>query len=70
MATSHYKINVKDLKQPDEFITTVDRIGNYIANNLVRVIIGTPSRLLLIAIIFTYFFYRSHQVRVAAESFL
>jgi len=40
MATSHYKINVKDLKQPDEFVTTVDRIGNYLVNNLMRVIIG------------------------------
>jgi predicted negative regulator of RcsB-dependent stress response len=69
MATSHYKINVKDLKQPDEFITTVDRIGNYIANNLARVIIGAVALVAVIAVIFTYSFYRSHQDRVAASHF-
>jgi predicted negative regulator of RcsB-dependent stress response len=69
MATSHYKINVKDLKQPDEFVTTVDRIGNYLANNLMRVIIGTAIAIVLGAIIFTYFFYRSHMVRATADHF-
>src|SRR5260221_10977434 len=69
MATSHYKINVKDLKQPDEFITTVDRIGNYLANNLMRVIIGTATAIVLGAIIFTYFFYRSHMIRATSDHF-
>jgi predicted negative regulator of RcsB-dependent stress response len=69
MATSHYKINVKDLKQPDEFITTVDRVGNYIANNLARVIIGAVALVAVIAVIFTYSFCRSHQDRVAASHF-
>lgn len=69
MATSHYKINVKDLKQPDEFVTTIDRIGNYLANNLMRVIIGTAVAIVLGAIIFTYFFYRSHVVRATADHF-
>ena len=69
MATSHYKINVKDLKQPDEFITTVDRVGNYIANNLARVIIGAVALILVAAVIFGYSFYRSHQDRLAASHF-
>lgn len=69
MPTSHYKINLKDLKQPDEFITTVDRIGNYVANNLARVIIGAVAAIAVTAVIFTYSFYRSHQDRVAASHF-
>jgi predicted negative regulator of RcsB-dependent stress response len=69
MPTSHYKINLKDLKQPDEFITTVDRIGNYIAKNLARVIIGTVALVAVTAVIFTYSFYRSHQDRLAASRF-
>jgi hypothetical protein len=69
MPTSHYKINLKDLKQPDEFITTVDRIGNYITNNLARVIIGAVAIVAVTAVIFAYSFYRSHQDRVAAGHF-
>jgi predicted negative regulator of RcsB-dependent stress response len=69
MATSHYKINVKDLKGPSEFVTTVDRIGNYLVNNLVRVIIGAVALIAVAALIFTYSFYRSHQDRVAASHF-
>lgn len=69
MPTSRYKINVKDLKQPDEFITTVDRIGNYVANNLARVIIGAVAVIAVTAVIFAYSFYRSHQDRVAASQF-
>jgi predicted negative regulator of RcsB-dependent stress response len=69
MATSHYKIRVKDLKQPDEFITTVDRIGNYLVNNLARVIIGAVALVAVTAVIFGYSFYRSHQDRVAADHF-
>ena len=43
MATPHYKIKPKDLKAPDEFVTLVDRIGNYLANNLARVILGSVA---------------------------
>jgi len=70
MATSqHYKIKVKDLKQPDEFVTTVDRIGEYLANNLTQVIIGAAILIVVVAAIFTYSFYRTHQDRVAADHF-
>ena len=69
MATSHYKIKVKDLKQPDEFVTTVDRIGNYLAHNLARVIVGAVVLIALAAVIFTYAFYRAHQNRVTADHF-
>jgi predicted negative regulator of RcsB-dependent stress response len=69
MATSHYKINLKDLKGPDEFVTTVDRIGNYLVNNLLRVIIGAVALIAITAVIFGYSFYRSYQDRVAASHF-
>jgi len=69
MATSHYKINPKDLKAPDEFVTTVDRIGNYLVNNLVRVIIGVVVLIALAAVIFTYAFYRQHQNQLVADRF-
>jgi predicted negative regulator of RcsB-dependent stress response len=69
MATSHYKINVKDLKQPDEFVTTIDRIGEYVANNVLRVIIGAVVLVAILAVIFAYSFYRAHQDRLAADHF-
>jgi predicted negative regulator of RcsB-dependent stress response len=69
MATSHYKIKTKDLKGPDEFVTTVDRIGDYLVNNVVRVIVGAAVSIALIAVILTYFFYRSHQNQVVANRF-
>jgi predicted negative regulator of RcsB-dependent stress response len=69
MATSHYKINQKDLRAPDEFVTTLDRIGNYLAHNLTRVIIGAAALVALAAIIFTYAFYRAHRQQAVANQF-
>jgi predicted negative regulator of RcsB-dependent stress response len=69
MATSHYKIKPKDLKAPDEFVTQIDRIGNYLANNVVRVIVGAAVVIAVAAVIFTYAFYRSHQAQVVADRF-
>jgi len=69
MATSHYKIKTKDLKAPDEFVTLVDRIGNYLTENLARVIIGAAAFIALAAVIFTYAFYRAHQNQVVADRF-
>jgi len=69
MATSHYKIKTKDLKGPDEFVTLVDRIGNYLADNLLQVIIGAAALIVVAAVIFTYAFYRAHREQVAANQF-
>jgi len=69
MATSHYKINPKDLKAPDEFVTTVDRIGDYLVNNLARVIVGAAVLIAVAAVIFTYAFYRQHQNQIIADHF-
>ena len=69
MATSHYKINPKDLKAPDEFVTLIDRIGNYLTHNLLRVIIGAAALVVVAAVIFTYAFYRAHRDQAAADQF-
>jgi len=69
MPTSHYKINPKDLKQPDEFVTLFDRAGHYLVNNLTRVIIGAAGVIVLAAVVFTYAFYRAHQDRICADRF-
>jgi len=69
MATSHYKIKTKDLKAPDEFVTLVDRVGNYLANNLARVIVGAAALIAVAAVIFTYAFYRAHRNQALADQF-
>jgi hypothetical protein len=69
MATSHYKIKTKDLKAPDEFVTLVDRTGNYLAENLARVIVGAAAVIALAAVVFIYAFYRAHQNQVVADRF-
>jgi predicted negative regulator of RcsB-dependent stress response len=69
MATPHYKIKPKDLKAPDEFVTLVDRIGDYLANNLARVIVGAAIVIALAAVIFTYAFYRAHRDQIVAAHF-
>ncbi len=69
MATPRYKIKTKDLKAPDEFVTLVDRIGNYLTDNLARVIIGAAVVIALAAVIFTYAFYRAHRSQVDADRF-
>jgi hypothetical protein len=69
MATSHYKIKPKDLKAPDEFVTQIDRIGDYLANNLARVIVGAAVLIALAAVIFTYAFYREHRTQVVSDRF-
>lgn len=69
MATSHYKLHPKDLKAPDEFVSTVDRIGNYLSHNLARVVIVAAGLIALTALIFTYAFYRAHRNEAASAQF-
>ncbi|HJU28702.1 MAG TPA: tetratricopeptide repeat protein [Candidatus Binataceae bacterium] len=70
MATSsHRKISRKELKRPDEFVTFVDSVGEFLADNLFRVIIGAVVVIALVAAGFAISFYESHRTRVAAEDF-
>ncbi|MGH7877995.1 MAG: tetratricopeptide repeat protein [Candidatus Binataceae bacterium] len=71
MATSTHRphISRKELRQPDEFISFFDAAGEYIASNLVRVILGAVGVLVLIVAAVGVSFYLSSQERAAAEFF-
>lgn len=69
MPTPHYKLNRKELKQPDEFITFLDELGDFIVNNLVRVIIGALVVIALVVVFYVVSFYQDHQRRLASDRF-
>lgn len=66
---SHRKVSRKALRQPDEFITTLDRIGDFIAANLVRVIIAAAVVITAIAAAFIFSFYSQSRQRIASQQF-
>jgi predicted negative regulator of RcsB-dependent stress response len=67
--TSRQKLSRKALKQPDEFVTTLDRIGDLIVDNLARVIIGVLVLVALVAIGFGVSVYSEHKQRLLSEEF-
>jgi tetratricopeptide (TPR) repeat protein len=67
--TSHRKVSRKALRQPDEFVSTLDWISDLVAANLGRVIIGAVSVVAVIAVIFVFSFYSQHRQRIASEKF-
>jgi predicted negative regulator of RcsB-dependent stress response len=67
--TSHRKISRKALKQPDEFVSTLEWIGDFITANLVPVIIGTIVVIVVIVAAFVGSFYLQHRQRIASEQF-
>src|SRR5580658_6327041 len=69
MPTPHYKLDRKELKQPDEFITFLDQLGDFIVNNLVRVIIGAVALIALVVVFYVVSFYQDHQRRLASDRF-
>lgn len=69
MPTPRYKLDRKELRQPDEFITFLDRAGDFIANNLVRVIVGAVGLIAVIVIFYAVSFYQSHQRQLASNRF-
>lgn len=69
MPTPRYKLARKELKQPDEFVNFFDQLGDFIVDNLVRVIIGA---FVIVVIIVTYYAisaYQDHQRRLASDRF-
>jgi len=68
-APSHRKVSRKSLKQPDEFVTTLDWMADWVAANLARVIIGAVGLVAAIAITFAFSFYSQHRQRIASEQF-
>ncbi|HUN57371.1 MAG TPA: tetratricopeptide repeat protein [Candidatus Binataceae bacterium] len=69
MPTPHYKLDRKELKQPDEFITFLDQLGDFIVNNLVRVIIGALALIAFVVVFYAVSFYQDHQRRLASDRF-
>jgi predicted negative regulator of RcsB-dependent stress response len=67
--TSHRKISRKALKQPDEFVSTLEQIGDFIAANFARVIIGTIALVLIIVTVFLGSLYSQNRKRIASEQF-
>ena len=69
MATPHYKLSRKELKQPDEFLSIVDRAARYAHDNFARVILGAVAVIALVAVVFAVSFYLQHQRQIVAEKF-
>jgi outer membrane protein assembly factor BamD (BamD/ComL family) len=71
MATSTHRprIDRKELRQADEFVSFFEATGEYIATHLVRVVVGAIGVLVLILIAVGVRFYLSSQERDAAEAF-
>jgi tetratricopeptide (TPR) repeat protein len=67
--SSHRKLSRKALKQPDEFITTVDRLADFAARNLARVVIGAAVVVVAVVAVFLVSLYSKHQQRIASEQF-
>jgi len=67
--TSHRKISRKALKQPDEFVSILEWIGDFITANLVQVIIGAIVVIVVIVVAFAGSFYLQHRQRIASEQF-
>ena len=69
MPTTHYKLDRKELKQPDEFVTFIDKAGQFAADNLARVIIGAVVIVAIAAIIYGVSLYQDHQRSLVADRF-
>jgi len=60
-APPHRKVSRKTLKQPDEFVTTLDTIGEWFDANLWRVVIAVVGLVAVAAILSVASFYSQHR---------
>jgi predicted negative regulator of RcsB-dependent stress response len=67
--TSHRHVSRKTLRQPDEFVNTVDLIGDWTARNLTRVIIIAVVLVAAIAVALVVSSYSQHRQRLVSEQF-
>src|SRR5947209_14401930 len=67
--TSHRHVSRKTLRQPDEFVNTVDLISDWIARNLTRVIIVVLVLVAAIAVALVVLSYSQHRQRLVSEQF-
>jgi tetratricopeptide (TPR) repeat protein len=63
------RITRKDLRQPDEFVSIMDAAGDYIADNLSKVIAGAVALVALIIVVVGVRLYFNHQNVAAADAF-
>ncbi|HKV54461.1 MAG TPA: tetratricopeptide repeat protein, partial [Candidatus Binataceae bacterium] len=68
-STTHRKISRKELKQPDEFVTILDELGDWFLDNLTQVIIGAAVLIVVVALAFGFSFYEQHQARLVSQQF-
>src|SRR5437899_13069190 len=66
---SHRRFTRKALRQPDEFVSTIDLIGDWVARNLVRLLIGAVVLVAAIAMVVVLSVYSQHRRRIASEQF-
>ncbi|HVA80034.1 MAG TPA: tetratricopeptide repeat protein [Candidatus Binataceae bacterium] len=69
MATSHYRLDPKELRQPDEFVTLADRTWEYVNNHLGRVIVIVVALIAIAGAAFGVGFYYQHRERVESAGF-
>jgi len=67
--SSHRRVSRKALRQPDEFVTILDWIGDLLARNLARVIIGTAITVTVIVTVSLLSLYSTHRQRIVSEQF-
>lgn len=68
-APSHRKLSRKALREPDEFVTTLDSIIEWLESNLARVVIGAVVVVAAVAIIAALSFISQHHRRIASGQF-
>jgi len=64
-----HHLTQKDLKAPVEAVSLVESAANYVANNLVKVVLGIIGLLALVLVIVGIRFYQNSQQRDVAEAF-
>jgi len=68
-APSHRKLSRKELRQPDEFVSALERASEFAADNLPRIIAAVAALVVVIGIGAGYSFYRQHQQLLASDQF-
>jgi tetratricopeptide (TPR) repeat protein len=68
-ATSRRKVSRKALKQPDEFVTALDRLGDFVAEHFARVVIGAVALIAIVVALFALSFYLQYRQHIASRQF-
>ena len=69
MATSRHRLDRAELRQPDDFVSGLDRAWRFVSENFARVIIAAVGLIALAAIGFGVDFYYQHREQMVAGRF-